>query len=121
MLLTLALCATLRVAAMAPRPRATPRDYTYAILHGDFAAARAAMDERLAEGGQVAVPMARERSGGVDKWLLIVTPDHVAVTESMGKMRSDAPIAETKVEGPGVAKPAPLAPGHTPGHFVRLK
>jgi hypothetical protein len=110
----------LLLATPAPAPAAS-RDYTYAILHGDFAGAREAMDARLAKGEQVTLPMGRERSGGVDNWLLIVTPDKVAVTEGMGKLRSDAAITEIKVEGPGIAKPAPALPDHSPGHFVRLK
>jgi hypothetical protein len=79
------------------------------------------LDARLARGEQIALPMGREKSGGVDNWLLIVTPQMVAVTEGMGKLHSDAPIAETRVEAPGLAKPAPGASSRVPGFFVRLK
>lgn len=104
-----------------PAPPASARDYTFAILHGDFAAAREAMDARLAKGEQVSLPMGRERSGGVDNWLLILTPDKVAVTEGMGKLHSDAPIADVRVEGPGISKPAVGLTDRSPGHFARLK
>jgi hypothetical protein len=117
----LGLVVLLGMAGVASAEKNHPRDYTYAILQGDFEAARAAMDERLKRGEQLALPMGREKSGGVDNWLLIVTPDRVAVTEGMGKLRSDAPITEVKVEGPGTAKAPPAAPNRTPGYFVRLK
>jgi hypothetical protein len=104
-----------------PRPRPASRDYIYAILQRDFEGAKEALDDRLRRGQQLALPMAREKSGGVDNWLLIVTPDRVAVTEGMGKLRSDAPITETRIEGPGTAKAAPAASDHTPGFFIRLK
>jgi hypothetical protein len=109
----------LGLATATPAPAA--RDYTFAILHGDFASAREAMDARLGKGEQVSLPMGRERSGGVDNWLLILTPDKVAVTEGMGKLHSDASIAGVKVEGPGLAKPAVGLTDRSPGHFVRLK
>lgn len=115
----LAIVALLAAAETTPRPPS--RDYTFAILKGDYSGARAAMDERLNAGQQVALPMGRERSGGVDNWLLILTPDKVAVTEGMGKLHSDAPIKDVKVEGPGISKPAPGVPDRSPGHFVRLK
>ena len=107
----------------APTPAARPeaRDYLRAIVTHDFDGARAALDARLAAGGQIALPVGREKSGGVDNWLLIVTGDRVAVTEGMGKLHSDAPSTETRVEGPGTAKAAPAASDHTPGFFVRLK
>jgi hypothetical protein len=117
-LLSLAYSAT---AAPTPRPRPGNRDYIYAILQRDFEGAKAALDARLTAGQQIALPMARERSGGVDNWMLIIAPDKIAVTENMGKLHSDAPITETKVEGPGMAKAAPAAADHTPGFFVRLK
>jgi hypothetical protein len=115
---TLALAALAR-AAETPAPE--KRDYVYAILQRDFEGAKAALDARLAHGDQIALPMGREKGGGVDNWMLIITPDRVAVTEGMGKLHSDAPIGETQVEGPGTAKAPPASNNHTPGYFVRLK
>jgi hypothetical protein len=117
-LLTLGLASA---AGAAETPAPEKRDYIYAILQHDFEGAKGALDARLSRGDQIALPMAREKSGGVDNWMLIVTPERVAVTEGMGKLHSDAPIKETQVEGPGTAKAPPASNDHTPGYFVRLK
>jgi hypothetical protein len=113
--------ASIANAAPTPRPRPRSRDYLYAILQHDFEGARDALDARLANNEQVALPMGREKGGGVDNWMLILTADRVAVTEGMGKLHSDAPIGEVQVEGPGTAKAPPAAGEHTQGFFVRLK
>jgi hypothetical protein len=109
------------LAAPTPAPRPGGRDYLRAIVTGDFEGARAALDERLKNGNQIALPVGREKSGGVDQWMLVITPSAVALTQYMGKLNADASMTEVAVEDVGEARPTADNSDHSHGFFVRLK